>query len=53
MIAIRSVLWEDGGKAQYVSWPLYVQRIFLQNLDWTLMIVCGHRRLELRGDVLP
>ena len=38
MIAIRSVLWEDGGKAQYVSWPLYVQRIFLQNLDWTLMV---------------
>ena len=38
MIAIRSVLWEDGGKAQYVSWPLYVQRIYLQNLDWTLMV---------------
>jgi signal transduction histidine kinase len=38
MLAIRSVLWSDGGKAPNVAWTLYVQRVFLQNLDWTLMV---------------
>jgi two-component system LytT family sensor kinase len=38
MIATRAVLLEYSGKSPYVWWTSYIQRQFLQNLDWTLMV---------------
>jgi LytS/YehU family sensor histidine kinase len=32
------MLWPSGGKAPSVAWTTYVQRRFLENLDWTLMV---------------
>ena len=38
MIGVRLMLWESGGKNPYVDWTSFVQRRFLENLDWTLMV---------------
>ncbi len=38
MIAMRLMLWPYGGKAPLVAWTTYIQRRFLENLDWTLMV---------------
>jgi LytS/YehU family sensor histidine kinase len=38
MIGMRLMLWPSGGKAPSVAWTTYVQRRFLENLDWTLMV---------------
>jgi signal transduction histidine kinase len=38
MIAMRLTLWPNGGKAPLVAWTTYVQRRFLENLDWSLMV---------------
>jgi signal transduction histidine kinase len=38
LTTMRLVLVESGGKPPYVSWATFVQRRFLENLDWTLMV---------------
>jgi two-component system, LytTR family, sensor kinase len=38
MIATRSMLYEGAGKWPTVAWTSFIQRQFLQNLDWTLMV---------------
>jgi two-component system, LytTR family, sensor kinase len=38
MISTRLILWESGNKPAYVAWTSFVQRRFLENLDWTLMV---------------
>ena len=38
MISTRLLLWTNGNKSPYVAWTSFVQRQFLQNLDWTLMV---------------
>ena len=37
MIATRLTLWPDAGKLSNVAWTSFVQRLYLTNLDWTLM----------------
>jgi LytS/YehU family sensor histidine kinase len=37
MIATRYLLWTDAGKAANVPWQFFIQRLYLTNLDWTLM----------------
>jgi signal transduction histidine kinase len=37
MIAARFILWDGAGKAPSVPWQLFIQRMYLTNLDWTLM----------------
>ena len=37
MVAMRFLMWESGGKAPTVAWTLYLQRRYLENLDFTLM----------------
>ena len=38
MIGTRLLLWPGGAKPPAVRWEMFVQRQFLQNLDWTLMV---------------
>jgi LytS/YehU family sensor histidine kinase len=38
MMGIRSLIMGYGGKWPDATWPSYVQRLYLQNLDWTLMV---------------
>jgi two-component system, LytTR family, sensor kinase len=38
MIATRLLLFENAGKFPTVPWTMFVQRRFLENLDWTLMV---------------
>jgi two-component system, LytTR family, sensor kinase len=38
MLATRLLLYENGGKSPYVAWTSFVQRRYLENLDWTLMV---------------
>jgi two-component system, LytTR family, sensor kinase len=38
MIATRLMLFESGGKNPNVAWASFIQRRFLENLDWTLMV---------------
>ena len=38
MLGIRAVIMDYGGKWPDASWQSYVQRLYLQNLDWTLMV---------------
>jgi len=38
MITARVVLYENATKAATVPWPVFLQRQFLTNLDWTLMV---------------
>ena len=37
MIAVRWLVWSNAGKMPSVSWTTFLQRIYLTNLDWTLM----------------
>jgi two-component system, LytTR family, sensor kinase len=37
MVGMRFLLWDSGGKAPTVAWTLYLQRRYLENLDFTLM----------------
>ena len=37
MIAVRLTLWPNAGKQTTVAWTTFTQRLYLQNLDWTLM----------------
>ncbi len=37
MVAVRAVLWPGMIKPAGVSWPLFLQRQYLTNLDWALM----------------
>ena len=37
MIGLRALLWPDMYRSPTVPWSTYVQRIYLPNLDWTLM----------------
>lgn len=37
MIAVRALLWPGMIKAAGISWPSYLQRQYLTNLDWALM----------------
>jgi signal transduction histidine kinase len=38
MLSTRALLFENFGKSPSVTWPVYVQNIYLTNLDWTLMV---------------
>jgi two-component system, LytTR family, sensor kinase len=38
MISTRLLLWPSGNKPAAIAWETFVQRQFLQNLDWTLMV---------------
>jgi two-component system, LytTR family, sensor kinase len=38
MIGTRLLLWTNGGKPPVIAWTTFVQRQFLSNLDWTLMV---------------
>jgi signal transduction histidine kinase len=38
MVAIRLLVLENGGKWPSVPWTTYLQRQYLPNLDWTLMV---------------
>src|SRR4249920_1060694 len=38
MLGIRAVIMDYGGKWPDASWTSYVQRLYLQNLDWALMV---------------
>jgi two-component system, LytTR family, sensor kinase len=38
MIATRQLILENGGRMPSTSWLTYFQRIYLPNLDWTLMV---------------
>jgi two-component system LytT family sensor kinase len=38
MMAVRTLLWSGGGKPPDWAWSSYAQRIYLNNLDWTLMV---------------
>ncbi len=38
MLGIRAVIMDYGGNGADASWQSYVQRLYLQNLDWTLMV---------------
>lgn len=37
MLAVRATLWPSAGRPPSLSWASFVQRIYLTNLDWTLM----------------
>ena len=37
MLGVRSLFWPDAGKPAYVPYATFVQRQYLQNLDWLLM----------------
>jgi signal transduction histidine kinase len=37
MMAIRVTLWPNAGKVPTVAWTSFIQRLYLTNLDWTLM----------------
>jgi LytS/YehU family sensor histidine kinase len=37
MVAVRALLWPGMIKPSGVSWPLFLQRQYLTNLDWALM----------------
>jgi two-component system LytT family sensor kinase len=37
MIGLRAVLWPGMSHPAYVPWSTYAQRMYLTNLDWTLM----------------
>ncbi len=37
MVGMRFLLWDSGGRAPNVAWTLYLQRRYLDNLDFTLM----------------
>jgi signal transduction histidine kinase len=37
MIGLRALLWPGMYRSPTVPWSTYVQRIYLPNLDWTLM----------------
>jgi two-component system LytT family sensor kinase len=38
MIGTRFLVWPNAGKPPSVGWGTFVQRQFLTNLDWTLMV---------------
>jgi two-component system, LytTR family, sensor kinase len=38
MISTRLLLFENANKAATIPWLVFLQRQFLQNLDWTLMV---------------
>jgi two-component system, LytTR family, sensor kinase len=38
MISTRLTLYESGNKHPQVAWTSFLQRLYLQNLDWTLMV---------------
>jgi two-component system LytT family sensor kinase len=37
MIGMRFMLWTSGGKSPLVSWSTYIERRYLEQLDYTLM----------------
>lgn len=37
MLAVRELLWQDAGRPATWDWTIFVQRLYLQNLDWALM----------------
>ena len=37
MIGVRWLVWSNAGKMPTVGWTTFLQRIYLTNLDWTLM----------------
>jgi two-component system, LytTR family, sensor kinase len=37
MMGVRGVLWPDAGKPMGYAWASFVQRLYFNNLDWTLM----------------
>ncbi|MEO5894400.1 MAG: histidine kinase [Vicinamibacterales bacterium] len=37
MIGVRWLVWSNAGKMSTVGWSTFLQRIYLTNLDWTLM----------------
>ena len=37
MLGVRSLLWPDAGKRPDWTWPSFLQSIYLNNLDWSLM----------------
>jgi two-component system, LytTR family, sensor kinase len=37
MLAVRSTFWPSAGKPDYVDWMTFVQRQYLNQLDWALM----------------
>ena len=38
MLAVRALLVDSLGKPPMIPWAFYVQRHYLSNLDWTLMV---------------
>jgi two-component system LytT family sensor kinase len=38
LLAVRFLLWENGGKNPNVSWSQYFQRRSFEQLDWSLMV---------------
>jgi signal transduction histidine kinase len=37
MMGVRGLLWPGAGKPVSYAWTSFVQRLYFQNLDWTLM----------------
>ena len=37
MLGVRGLIWPDAGKMPAVAWTTFAQRVYLSNLDWTLM----------------
>ena len=37
MMSVRGLLWPDAGKPIEYAWTSFVQRLYFQNLDWSLM----------------
>ena len=40
-LGVRFLIWSDGGKSPAVPFWTYVQRQFLNDLDWILMVYAG------------
>jgi LytS/YehU family sensor histidine kinase len=41
MLGVRFLLWSDGAKPAWLSLSTYIQRQFLMDLDWFLMVYAG------------